>query len=125
MHDFLLIFNQVKKAQKQKVCLGQWSHVLPNALHKAETDPSLIKDLSDDLLERYYPGRSNCLVKERTQVLYIHRYIGVIYRPESELVSHYSSSSLSTQYDAVIHIDKTKALPPIDQHPDFHSQANT
>jgi len=104
MHDFLLIFNQVKKAQKQKVCLGQWSHVLPNALHKAETDPSLIKDLSDDLLERY---------------------IGVIYRPESELVSHYSSSSLSTQYDAVIHIDKTKALPPIDQHPDFHSQANT
>jgi len=42
------------------------------------------------------------------------RYIGVIYRPDTEKASHYCRSSLPKEYDAVIFIDKTSALEPID-----------
>jgi erythromycin esterase-like protein len=103
-HDFMLIFNQVKKASDSEARLGQWSHVLQGALRKHEVDTELTRLLSDELLERY---------------------IGVIYRPDTELLSHYSSSALSLQYDAVIHIDQTEALPPIDPHPHFPSSSSS
>lgn len=38
------------------------------------------------------------------------RYIGVIYRPETERASHYSYASLSDQYDAFVWFDKTQAV---------------
>jgi erythromycin esterase-like protein len=45
----------------------------------------------------------------------LERAIGVIYRPESERVSHYFRASLSQQFDAVIHIDRTSALEPLER----------
>jgi hypothetical protein len=50
--DFMLIFNQVRRASDDESRLGQWSHVLQGALRKHEVDPELTKLLSDDLLER-------------------------------------------------------------------------
>jgi erythromycin esterase-like protein len=44
----------------------------------------------------------------------IERAIGVIYRPETERQSHYLYARLGDQYDAVIHIDRTQALVPLD-----------
>ena len=44
----------------------------------------------------------------------LERYIGVIYRPDTEKASHYCRSSISKEYDAVIFFDKTSALEPID-----------
>ncbi|RIA81174.1 erythromycin esterase [Glomus cerebriforme] len=38
------------------------------------------------------------------------RAIGVIYRPDTELQSHYLNAKISLQFDAVIHIDITSAL---------------
>ena len=43
----------------------------------------------------------------------LERYIGVIYRPETERWSHYAFSSLSEQYDAFVWFDKTKAVTPL------------
>jgi erythromycin esterase-like protein len=43
------------------------------------------------------------------------RAIGVIYRPETERESHYFEAQLADQFDAVIHIDQTTAVKPIDQ----------
>ena len=40
----------------------------------------------------------------------LQRYIGVIYRPETERASHYSYASLSDQYDAFVWFDKTQAV---------------
>lgn len=37
----------------------------------------------------------------------LERAIGVIYRPESELTSHYFHARLSGQFDAIIHFDQT------------------
>ena len=43
------------------------------------------------------------------------RAIGVIYRPESELASHYFQASLSDQFDAVVHFDTTSAVEPLER----------
>lgn len=45
----------------------------------------------------------------------LERAIGVIYRPETERQSHYFRASLSRQFDAVIHFDKTRAVEPLER----------
>ncbi|HZR06208.1 MAG TPA: erythromycin esterase family protein [Candidatus Udaeobacter sp.] len=45
----------------------------------------------------------------------IERAIGVIYRPESERLSHYFHAGLPEQFDAIIHIDETRAVEPLEQ----------
>lgn len=44
----------------------------------------------------------------------LERAIGVVYRPETELASHYFRASLSMQFDALFHLDETTALEPLD-----------
>jgi erythromycin esterase-like protein len=44
----------------------------------------------------------------------LERAIGVIYRPESELASHYFEAVLPKQFDEYIWIDRTSAVTPID-----------
>jgi len=44
----------------------------------------------------------------------LQRAIGVIYRPESERQIHYFQARLAEQFDAMIHIDETNALEPLD-----------
>jgi erythromycin esterase-like protein len=56
-------------------------------------------------------GRSrDALSTERLE-----RAIGVIYRPETERVSHYFRARLAQQFDAVMHIDQTSALQPLER----------
>jgi len=45
----------------------------------------------------------------------IERAIGVIYRPETERLSHYFHARLPEQFDAVIHIDETRAVEPLER----------
>jgi erythromycin esterase-like protein len=45
----------------------------------------------------------------------LQRAIGVIYRPETERQSHYFYTRLADQFDAMIHIDETHALEPLDR----------
>ena len=45
----------------------------------------------------------------------LERAIGVIYRPETERMSHYFSASLSRQFDAVLHYDVTRAVEPLER----------
>ncbi|MDP4174676.1 MAG: erythromycin esterase family protein [Bacteroidota bacterium] len=45
----------------------------------------------------------------------LERAIGVIYRPETERISHYFNARISEQFDAVIHIDETRALEPLEK----------
>lgn len=40
----------------------------------------------------------------------LERFIGVIYRPETELMSHYAEASLSRQFDFYIWLDETSAV---------------
>jgi erythromycin esterase-like protein len=45
----------------------------------------------------------------------LERAIGVIYRPESERVSHYFRARLPEQFDVIVHIDETSALEPLER----------
>lgn len=44
----------------------------------------------------------------------LERAIGVVYRPETELESHYFSAQIGSQFDAVFHLDETSAVEPLD-----------
>jgi erythromycin esterase-like protein len=47
---------------------------------------------------------------------HLERAIGVIYRPETERQSHYLRARLCDQFDAVIHLDRTNALEPLEHN---------
>jgi erythromycin esterase-like protein len=44
----------------------------------------------------------------------LERAIGVIYRPATERQSHYFEADLAQQFDAVVHLDQTRAVEPLD-----------
>jgi len=74
---------------------------VPRFLLDLSSDPALARRLSEPLLERF---------------------IGVIYRPETERWSHYSESVLPEQFDAYVWFDETRALEPLARH-EPHDQA--
>jgi erythromycin esterase-like protein len=45
----------------------------------------------------------------------LERAIGVIYQPQTERISHYFHTRLADQFDAVIHLDETSALEPLER----------
>jgi erythromycin esterase-like protein/predicted phosphoribosyltransferase len=45
----------------------------------------------------------------------LERAIGVVYRPRTERQSHYFRTRLADQFDAVIHIDETRAVEPLER----------
>jgi erythromycin esterase-like protein/predicted phosphoribosyltransferase len=45
----------------------------------------------------------------------LERAIGVIYRPQTERQSHYFQARVADQFDAVIHIDETRAVQPLER----------
>ncbi len=56
------------------------------------------------------PAVREMLLKPRLE-----RAIGVIYRPETELQSHYFHSSLPEQFDGILHYDETRAVEPLER----------
>jgi erythromycin esterase-like protein len=49
----------------------------------------------------------------------LERAIGVIYKPETERFSHYFYAVLPRQFDALLHIDHTSAVEPLDSTAGF------
>jgi len=45
----------------------------------------------------------------------LERAIGVVYRPETERLSHYFHASLPKQFDAVLYYDRTRAVEPLER----------
>jgi erythromycin esterase-like protein len=64
--------------------------------------PRFLLDLSRDQALRRQ------LLEERLE-----RFIGVIYRPDSELTSHYATASLPQQFDAFVWFDESSAVTPL------------
>ncbi len=51
----------------------------------------------------------------------LERGIGVIYRPESERLSHYFYARLPEQFDAVLHFDATRAVEPLERSAEWEA----
>jgi erythromycin esterase-like protein len=45
----------------------------------------------------------------------LERFIGVIYRPDTERASHYFQTRLPGEYDVLIHFDQTRAVEPLER----------
>jgi erythromycin esterase-like protein len=52
----------------------------------------------------------------------LERAIGVIYRPQTERQSHYFQARLTAQFAALIHIDRTTALVPLEPSPHWYRE---
>jgi erythromycin esterase-like protein len=50
----------------------------------------------------------------------LERAIGVIYRPETERVSHYFRADMPRQFDGVYHFDETRAVEPLEKPERWH-----
>jgi erythromycin esterase-like protein len=72
--------------------------------HQAQVDQFLLD------LRRAGGSAVDALRQPRLQ-----RAIGVIYRPQTERLSHYFHARLAEQFDAMIHIDRTRALEPLER----------
>lgn len=72
-------------------------------LHEAG-EPAYLLDLK--------PGSPAAEVLAATR---LERAIGVVYLPATERASHYFRARLADQFDAVIHVDKTQAVQPLER----------
>ena len=66
-------------------------------------------------LERFWIDLRSVGEKEALFGPRLERAIGVIYRPQSERLSHYFHARLPKQFDAIIHIDETRAVEPLER----------
>ncbi|CAN7401255.1 protein-L-isoaspartate(D-aspartate) O-methyltransferase [Paraburkholderia sp. DD10] len=58
------------------------------------------------------PGVHDALRARLSEPL-LERFIGVIYRPDTERYSHYAQASLADQFDAYVWVDRTSAVEPL------------
>jgi erythromycin esterase-like protein len=73
------------------------------------------KTLHDAGLERHLLDfQRNPDLARRLAVPMLERFIGVIYRPETERASHYVSSAIARQFDAFVWFDRTGPVIPLD-----------
>ncbi|HBZ07236.1 MAG TPA: erythromycin esterase [Massilia sp.] len=73
-------------------------------------------------LPRYYLNlRDDTPVRRLMLERRLERAIGVLYLPRSERQSHYFNAQMAQQFDAIIHIDRTDALVPLDATSGWHS----
>ncbi len=81
--------------------------------------PSSYEELfhETDLPQFLLPLRDGGEAAGRLHEPRLQRAIGVIYRPETERWSHYFHARLADQFDALIHLDETRALEPLDTDP--------
>jgi protein-L-isoaspartate(D-aspartate) O-methyltransferase len=68
--------------------------------------PALLLPLGDGVAANH--------LREALSKPHLERAIGVIYRPENELASHYFEAVLPQQFDEYIWIDRTHAVRPLD-----------
>lgn len=59
--------------------------------------------------------RDNSQLAAELRNEHLERAIGVIYRPETELQSHYFHARLPDQFDGIIHFDHTRAVEPLER----------
>lgn len=92
-----------------------------------EMEVKRVRPSRADSVERLFhdAGRPRCLldlkadaeIAERLSAERLERFIGVIYRPETELMSHYAEAALSRQFDGYVWFDETEAVTPLEDVP--------
>ena len=66
-------------------------------------------------LPRFWVSTAERAVRDVLLVPRLERAIGVVYRPMHERQAHYVLTHMAERYDAVVHLDRTAALEPLDR----------
>lgn len=79
--------------------------------------PGSFEELFHETAEARFwlPLRENPELGELLKTPRLQRAIGVIYMPQTERLSHYFETRLPGQFDAMIHLDRTRAVDPLDE----------
>lgn len=94
---------------------SEWDAPAEKKSVRASLAHSYERLLHDTGLKQFFLRmRDRRYLSELLQERRLERAIGVIYLPENERMSHYFHASLSQQFDAVIHVDTTHALRPLE-----------
>ncbi|HJQ80182.1 MAG TPA: erythromycin esterase family protein [Lacipirellulaceae bacterium] len=73
-------------------------------------------------IDRFFLAlRGNSEMTEGLRPRKLERAIGVIYRPDTERMSHYFYARLPDQFDAVIHFNETRAVEPLERTADWEA----
>lgn len=79
----------------------------PDSIEAAFLQSGLARSLTD------WRGPVKAGLRDVLRSPLLERAIGVIYRPETELMSHYFQAVLAEQFDAYIWFDRTHAVTPL------------
>jgi erythromycin esterase-like protein len=76
---------------------------------------SIERMLHDTGIPRFYIDLGQSELRRPLREPLLERAIGVIYRPETERASHYFRARVADQFDALVHIDESSAVRPLDR----------
>lgn len=76
---------------------------------------ALFHDAGTDAFVVPLTGPGSAAVADALRTPRLERAIGVIYRPRTERQSHYFRARVAEQFDAVIHVDESRALEPLER----------
>jgi erythromycin esterase-like protein len=98
----------------------EWDEDMEIMKVKPSRDDSWERIAHDTGVDRFFLdfGRARLdpdLLAAFTAELRLERFIGVIYRPDTEKASHYSQAFLHKQFDCMIFFDRTEAVKPIEK----------
>jgi erythromycin esterase-like protein/predicted phosphoribosyltransferase len=74
-----------------------------------------VEDLFHHVRDKEFLLRFDHMEDDVMRTARLERAIGVIYRPQTERQSHYFRARVADQFDAVIHIDETRAVEPLER----------
>jgi erythromycin esterase-like protein len=98
-----------------------WDAAAERRVIRPSLEGSLERELHDHgIASGVIDLRAGALRDQRLQ-----RMIGVIYRPQSERVSHYVTARAGEQYDLLVHVDSTRALDPLERWSAVEEPADT
>ena len=83
----------------------------PDSVERLMHETSIATSMSQFLL----PLRGHASMLARLPSRYLERAIGVIYRPDTERYSHYFHADPARQFDALVHVDRSTALRPLER----------
>lgn len=98
-----------------------WGAPAERRIVRPSLEGSVERRLHDAGIGRGMLGLRDGLLREELA----QRMIGVVYRPETERGSHYVQARAGDQFDALVHVDETTALDPLESWSAVEEPAET
>lgn len=98
-------------------CASDWDAPTETKGIRPSRPDSYERVMHDTRIDRFLLDLRRSEVRAALVEPRLQRFIGVIYRPDTERWSHYAESRLAEQYDWFVWFDRTTAVKPLDSRP--------